>query len=985
MLAQASKREFMAFRNMQNNRMKKILKIGAVVILPLLVINCFTSEKSLPGISGAGQITGKAVGSDGTPIVGAQVSTTYKGQTLTTTTSSTGAYSFKVDEVERGQGFNVRFTKASFETANQAAVITLPNLKVDMGEVILYINGGTEVLTRKITGQIFDNFSYKPLVGANVTTTDLAGQVLVVPTDLSGKFEIKSNYLALNSSFAVSVYKDNFITRTDLVSQISAEESPIKNSPIRLYQKFGSIYGYITEDTLGTALNGVSAVVVDSNNQTRTCMSGGPYQAEPLADTDFCPDMDDNFGTTNFGAGGGGFKIKDMFLLLGNRYNVTLTKAAAGCSTRTNGTTGCYRSKTTFSDVLLTGNNAISAGTVPLMWDAWIHGSTTGGAGVTVKMYDSNLTLIQQTTTDASGNYLFDTDKILRTATYRLTFEKTGYYSRLVGVPNGTRAPGCLVAGTPTAGAVFQSDISITITLSGANNTGSVTMSPLCDPTHCVRGTVTDYWTTLPLASATVAVFDGGWRTTTTDASGQFLINGNFGHPTARTGSRTFASTDVTGTSINTADLRVGTMVTGTGIPAGTTITSILGANSFRMSNAASVTDATAMSFMYMTPVELSKTGYTGAIDVDKQRFSFAHDGAATCPGVQYDMSLAGSACDPTAFNVGPVGPPAQATPTGGTNCTGKLVLHPIGVFSSVGKFQNQIKQTYEKFLTEKAGLTVSARTGDLVLTSGAAKNANFDGFYLHFDDTPRTLPAVPEGSKWSNHVPVNPFSTKCTPTVTTNCSPRANGVITESIGTDSRILDWGIKTYIYYHFYGAASGSYTIETTGSTDTKMTLFSQSGANLGSDDDSGSGSNARIGPINLTRGWYYIKITGKDDNVFGFFDVSVTGPAQTESNYAAMLSPQVETYQTINGPATYQTNCAPGNGNLVLSWYSVTNNLLYIAAPGENGGCSATATMEKHGPIGDIIRGKFSGTLRPIAPGGVNQAVNNGYFNLIRME
>jgi hypothetical protein len=325
----------------------------------------------------------------------------------------------------------------------------------------------------------------------------------------------------------------------------------------------------------------------------------------------------------------------------------------------------------------------------------------------------------------------------------------------------------------------------------------------------------------------------------------------------------------------------------------------------------------------------------------------------------------------------------------GAQACSNYTVLYPIGLFANISgagvlspglkRFQYQVKQTYEKFLTEKVGLTISGRMGALQLTSTTPqRNWDYDTIYVHFDDTPRILPNPPEG-KWSNHVPVNPLPTTCTPTVTENCSPRANGALAEGIGSDTRTIPWDIKSYIYYHFYAAAPGSYTMETTGSTDTHITLYAQTGANLGSDDDSGTGSNARL-TMTLSRGWYYIKVRGKNDNVFGFFDVRVTGPVAAEINYGTMLSPT----------ATYATNCGTNNGNMVLSWYDATSHLLYIAAPGEGGACSANGTIEKHGPVGDIVRGRFDGSLRPIAPSGANASIASalpfrGFFNVIRQE
>lgn len=876
-------------------RFAGLLRLCLLLAVMAAMLNCFSSEKALPGIKGSGQILGKAVGPDGTGIKDVTVTTTHNGQLLTATTSSTGAFSFTLSETERGSGFNLQFAKTNFENASAAAVISLPNLKVDIGNVTMYITGSSaEVSERRITGQLLDNFSYKPIVGVNIDTTDSAGHVVTATTDANGKFTLASNYFALDSSFAVTARKSNYIERSDIVAVITAEENPVRNNPIRIYNLFKNVYVYVTDDSLGTALDGVSFSLQNSNKQQLTCTTGGPYNAQPLLVGQYCPDM---AGITSpisgtLGDNAGGAKMQNDFLFVGNRYDVTLSKTTSACTNRQAGTSNCYRSKSTYVDV--NGNqldNPVPGQKVALYWDAWIHGTVSAGTGVTVKLYNASNTYITETTTNGSGQFVLDSPSIARNQQYKMTFEKTGYYSRLIGfsAPNDPAL--------------------ITITVSGANNAGAVNMTALPPPTHCVRGTVKNYWDTQPIDGATVAIFDGGWRTATTNSLGEFTISGNFGN-----------------TAVNAFD------------------------------------------------VEISKAGFTGETLVAKQTFKFTHSGVAACPGSPYDLdSAAVGACGATGVG-----------PTGGASCESKLVLYPIGVYASINggtkRFSYQIKQTYEKFLTEKTGLTISARVGALNLTSTLPqKNYNPEAFYLHFDDTPRLLPNVPEG-KWSNHVPVNPLPTTCSPTVTTNCSPASNGVLTEGIGTDTRVLPWEIKTYVFYHFYAAAPGAYTVETTGSTDTHITLIAQTGAVMGSDDDGGTGSNARIGPINLLRGWYYVKVRGKNDNVFGFFDVRVTGPVAAESNYSTMLSPT----------ATYSTDCAPNSGNLVLSWFDAGNSLLYIAAPGENGGCSATATIEKHGPVGDIVRGRFDGSLRPIAPAGANATITSslpfrGFFNIIRSE
>lgn len=918
--------------------------------MALFMLNCFSSEKSLPETTGTGQISGKVVGPDGTALPGVQVTTTVKGKTIQTTTTNTGLFAINVSDIERGQGFNLQFTKTNFENANQAAVISLPNLKVDIGSVTMFISGGSEVTNRKILGQVLDNFSYRPLAGANVTTIDSAGLAVVTTTDDSGKFALSSNYFALQSTFAVSVFKSNYITRTDLVAKITAEDNTIRNNPIRLYHKFGSIYAYVTDYSkipAVTALNGVTVSLTNSNNQVLQCVTGtgvapsGPYDVVPLAVGAYCPNL---AGITSpisgtIGDNNGGVKFQNDFLFLGSRYTVNMTFAAAGCATRSPGAFPCFKPVTSYVDLFFTGDNPMSGVSKPMYFDIFIMGtvedsvtSATKIAGATVKVYDSVNTLITQTTTDAAGKFLIDSPQLLSTGTYKLTIEKNGYQTRTLsgaGDSAPVAVPDPLSVNTPPATYVGPLAAgSYTGMIAGYNEAvnpapvhgGNIKMKLLPPPAQTITGILKDYWTGLPIVGATVEVTDNnGLRSIATDASGIFNLAGNF-----------------------------------------------TCGNNYVM--------------------HAKKNGYTGDLLVSEQNFKL------TLPMDAF-LAASGGGCtriagpapyDITAAGVNQCGLNDGLPAAASSFCTPYVQLWPIGIYANINGsfkyFKYQIKQTYEKFLTEKNGLTISGRTGDLQLTSATPqKTYDYDGIYLHLDDTPKILPGVPEG-KWSNHVPVNPLPTVCSPTVSSPCSPQANGVLSENIGTDTRILAWDIKTYVYYHFYAAAPGQYTIQTTGSTDTHITLIAQTGANLGSDDDSGSGSNARIGPINLLRGWYYIKVRGKNDNVFGFFDVSVTGPTAAQSNYNTILSPA----------ATYETNCASNNGNLVLSWYDATGHVLYIAGPGENGGCNASATLEKHGPIGDIVRGRFGGLLRPVAPVGSTATVTStgqfqGFYNIIRSE
>lgn len=973
---------------------RKLVYVFIAAALPFLLLNCFSSDQSLPDIDGPGQIIGKVVGPDGTGIPGVQITTTNKGTTVTTTSTSTGIFTLNIGTVQRGDGFNVQFQKTNFDNATQAAVVSLPNLQVNLGNVTMYIQGGSQIVSRQITGQIFDNFSYKPLANANVFTIDSAGFVITAQSGADGKFTLTSSYFMFGSSFVVGAFKANYIARNDLVYRIMSIVNDA--DPVRLYNKFGRIYGYVQDDTifsggpggLPVSLDGVTVSLTDSNNQSVSCLTsvGNPGTSafdsingvpDPLPIGSYCPDLYNITSPMSLAVpnptartnNSGGFKFQDDFLFIGNRYTLNLSKTSAACTSRASTANGCYKSFSTYADLYSVGDNAMASNYVSMKWDSWIYGSVqiqdpylpastvcpVGGgcpgagctcalANVNVYLYDNSNTFLTQTTTDSSGKFLIDDPRILRGQTYKVTFDGAGIYSRRIGFSDTAPNP------SPPPANIYQAPVLLTIPstaslvapfgnganqVAGACAGGAICLTALQPPSRCVVGTVKDFWSGQPVDGAVVGILDGGWRVDTTGA-----------RPAAG------------------------------GYPA-------LASGQFLVKGTFNDTSLNAYT------VQIAKPGYTGEILVAKQTFTFTHDGSSTCPAVPYNLDIQ-LACDATGVG-----------PTGGNNCVAHTVLHPIGVFgfinSGAKQFQYQIKQTYEKFLTEKNGLTISARTGALQRTSNMpAKNYDYDAIYLHFDDTPRALPNVPAGN-WTNHVGVNPTGPICMPDTqqssTYSCTPKSNGVLTESIGNDSRITPWGIQTYVYYNFYAAAPGLYTIQTTGGTDTYMTLTAQTGAAMGSDDDSGSGSNASIGPINLLRGWYYVKISNKGNNVYGFFDLSISGPPQSETNYSPMLSAVVPSslqYQTVAGTATYGTTCAPDNGNLVVSWYDKTGSTLYIAAPGENGGCSANATIEKHGPVGDIIRGRFSGNLRPINPTGINATVSSsptqlGYFNVIRQE
>jgi hypothetical protein len=69
-----------------------------------------------------------------------------------------------------------------------------------------------------------------------------------------------------------------------------------------------------------------------------------------------------------------------------------------------------------------------------------------------------------------------------------------------------------------------------------------------------------------------------------------------------------------------------------------------------------------------------------------------------------------------------------------------------------------------------------------------------------------------------------------------------------------------------------AAAGSLTVETDGSLDTIMELYDNSGAKLKDDDDSGSGTNAKIQHTVSAGSTYRIKVREYENKTSGTYRI-----------------------------------------------------------------------------------------------------------------
>ena len=80
-----------------------------------------------------------------------------------------------------------------------------------------------------------------------------------------------------------------------------------------------------------------------------------------------------------------------------------------------------------------------------------------------------------------------------------------------------------------------------------------------------------------------------------------------------------------------------------------------------------------------------------------------------------------------------------------------------------------------------------------------------------------------------------------------------------------------------YFRVQVAGSGTLTVYTSGSVDTKGELENSAGTTLASDDDGGSGYNFRI-EHSVSAGTYYIKVAGYSSSTTGSYTIRASGPS-----------------------------------------------------------------------------------------------------------
>ncbi|HOD14503.1 MAG TPA: carboxypeptidase regulatory-like domain-containing protein [Spirochaetota bacterium] len=269
----------------------------------------------------------------------------------------------------------------------------------------------------------------------------------------------------------------------------------------------------------------------------------------------------------------------------------------------------------------------------------------------------------------------------------------------------------------------------------------------------------------------------------------------------------------------------------------------------------------------------------------------------------------------------------------------GQITLFPIGIRAYISgqkkEFSSHIKQTHEAFLTGKTGFTLSARNGTSLNTAST--------FYVHTDD--QEQPAAPDGAH-STTLAINGL--------------RSSGYLFAGIEEDIRTAAVGMVPSTMYHFYVSSAGQFTLETFGTTNTYLVLYDEYGSLVDQADGGGTDNNAKM-TLGLNEGWYFVRIRGYDGDIYGFYELGVTGPEQTGG---------------LTG--VWTTN------DIILSWYDCAGSTVYIAGAGESGSAGSITVSIMNG-VGRLSRGSFSGTMRAITQAGATVPVTNGYFNVIRSE
>ncbi|KPA12566.1 peptidase domain protein [Candidatus Magnetomorum sp. HK-1] len=285
----------------------------------------------------------------------------------------------------------------------------------------------------------------------------------------------------------------------------------------------------------------------------------------------------------------------------------------------------------------------------------------------------------------------------------------------------------------------------------------------------------------------------------------------------------------------------------------------------------------------------------------------------------------------------------------------GSISLYPKGIYFKISGqsygYQTDVKQSWEKFLTEKIGFTLAARDNDDLETASSV--------YVHTDDLVQ-IPQIPGGVQ-SSYVPINGHKTTSAITSGTLSDSRTHSEAGPR-NHPATLPSLKMSNAVMHHFYVSNAGTFTIETSGEIAPylRLTLYHGSGSVVQTVSNSAN-ANANISQQSLETGWYFVQAAGINDTIYGLYEIGIQGTEQTSGNTGTWLT-----------------------DDIILSWYNSSDQSIYIAGENETGS-TGTISITHMGGVGKIVRGTFSGTLRAVDNTGRTIVLSNGFFNVIRSE
>ena len=429
------------------------------------IASCQQLSSLLSNQEGVGVITGYVMTDNNIALEQVEVSILVKENLYSVFTNEDGKFRLSVPAAQRNEGYNLSFAKNNFNEANHAVIFETPNLRIDIDKFVMKVIGHEKAALRSIEGFLLDDFSENPLQGATIYIENALSTSVTAVSTVNGFFSVSDSFFVEGSTYVVSIYKDNYVPRSNIVVGITGIRNYINNKvPVRLYKKYGKITGRVVDEN-GTPLSGASVRTVDSLK----------------------------VGNSSVTSSDGVFSFSSEYLYLGTIYSLEVAK--------TN-----YQTKSYSVQVEITGANNV--GDLAIVPDVSITGIVTQ-SGTSTPLANVSISIMNfshgtlETTTNASGMYTLNHSNLTTGATYNLLVMKNGY-----GVQRNV-STGVLAVGPNTK------NISL-VSLPTASNA----------ITGIIRSYY--FGEEIPSVNVYVVDADDALRGYTTDEDGHFIINGNF-------------------------------------------------------------------------------------------------------------------------------------------------------------------------------------------------------------------------------------------------------------------------------------------------------------------------------------------------------------------------------------------------------------------------------------------------------------------------